>query len=71
MTALVDITALLDDADPESRRRGAQLVGHVAGAPAVQLLVRALGDTDWRVRKEAAAMAPGVEPRSSSACSPP
>ena len=35
----------------------------VSGPEAVALLALALGDGDWRVRKEAAAVAPSVEPR--------
>ena len=61
--APADVAALLDEGDPEARRRGAQLIGQVAGPDAAALLLRALGDTDWRVRKEAAAIAPSVEPR--------
>jgi HEAT repeat protein len=44
--------------DPEERRRG---VPRIATAPEEQqpgLLVRALGDKDWRVRKEAVGVAP-------------
>lgn len=63
MTTIGEVAALLDDRDPESRRRGAQLIGHVAGPVAAALLLRALGDADWRVRKEAAGIASSVEPR--------
>ncbi len=57
------VAALLDDADPEARRLGAQRIAEVGGEAAIPLLVRALGDDDWRVRKEAAAVAASVQPR--------
>jgi HEAT repeat protein len=62
-TAESEVLALLADVDPESRRRAALRIGELAGTEAVRLLARALGDADWRVRKEAAAVAPSVEPR--------
>jgi HEAT repeat protein len=49
--------------DPESRRIATQQIPRLRGAAATSLLIRALGDGDWRVRKEAANIAPGVEPR--------
>src|SRR5690606_9934778 len=43
--------------DPELRRRGVQLVPEVVGADRLRLLLLALGDSDWRVRKEAVTVA--------------
>jgi HEAT repeat protein len=57
------VIALLADADPESRRRGTQMISGLLGDDVVELLLRALGDVDWRVRKEAAALAATIEPR--------
>jgi HEAT repeat protein len=57
------IAKLLDEREPEARRLAAQQIPEVRGAPAGQLLLRALGDSDWRVRKEATAVAPSVESR--------
>ncbi len=58
------VAELLGDGDPEARRRGTQRLGELAGAEALRSLIRTLGDDDWRVRKEAAAVAGVVEPRS-------
>ena len=55
--------ALADD-DPEARRLAVQQLPEVHGAAGARLLVLALGDTDWRVRKEAAVAAPLHEARS-------
>ncbi len=49
--------------DPEVRRRATAELGRVHAADACDLLVRALGDDDWRVRKEAAGQAARMEPR--------
>jgi HEAT repeat protein len=54
---------LLDNPAPESRRRGAQQIGSLRGQEATTLLLRALGDEDWRVRKEAAAVARAIDSR--------
>jgi HEAT repeat protein len=53
----------LDLPDPESRRIATQQIARVRSPLATALLVRALGDEDWRVRKEGAKIASGVEPR--------
>lgn len=53
----------LDQPDPESRRIATQQIGRVRSPLATELLVRALGDEDWRVRKEGAKVASGIEPR--------
>ena len=57
------IAKLLDEHEPESRRLAAQQIADVRGSEAGELLLRALGDDDWRVRKEATAVAPSVESR--------
>ncbi len=54
---------LLQQAEPEARRVAVQQIAKVRGAEAAELLVRALGDEDWRVRKEAAAVAPSLNRR--------
>jgi HEAT repeat protein len=53
----------LGDKEPEVRRRAAQDIPLLPAPESCELLVIALGDEDWRVRKEAAAIAPKVEPR--------
>ncbi len=55
---------LLQQAEPEARRVAVQQIAKVQGREATELLMRALSDDDWRVRKEGAAVAPGLEPRS-------
>ncbi len=58
-----DIAALLADPSPEVRRRAAQTLAE-RDAPGVgELLLRALADEDWRVRKEAVSAAPIVPRR--------
>jgi HEAT repeat protein len=54
---------LLQQAEPEARRVAVQQIAKVRGRAATELLMRALADDDWRVRKEAAAVAPALEPR--------
>jgi HEAT repeat protein len=54
---------LLAQAEPEARRVAVQQITKVRGKEGAELLVRALGDDDWRVRKEAAHIAPVLEPR--------
>jgi HEAT repeat protein len=60
-----DIQRGLGSADPEERRRATALLSEQKIESAIPLLLRALGDEDWRVRKEAtvaaAAMAPSAE----------
>jgi HEAT repeat protein len=48
----------LGSEDPEERRRGVVSIVSAAEADQARLLVVALGDSDWRVRKEAAGIAP-------------
>jgi HEAT repeat protein len=57
------IAKLLDDPEPETRRLAAQKIAGVHGDEAAALLLRALGDSDWRVRKEATVAAASVEKR--------
>src|SRR5262249_25479890 len=57
------IAKLLDENEPESRRLAAQQIPRLRGPQAGELLLRALGDVDWRVRQEATAVAPSVETR--------
>lgn len=54
---------LLQQAEPEARRVAVQQIAKVRGASASDLLLHALGDDDWRVRKEAASVAPALERR--------
>lgn len=62
MTAIAGIEEKLESADPEERRRAAaELVDHGSDG-AVRLLLKALGDEDWRVRKEATAVATARAP---------
>lgn len=57
------VRARLLDAEPEVRRRAVQDVPQLPAPESCELLLVALGDEDWRVRKEAAATAARVEPR--------
>jgi HEAT repeat protein len=54
---------LLQQAEPEARRVAVQQIAKVRGSDAAELLLRALGDEDWRVRKEAAVVTPTIERR--------
>jgi HEAT repeat protein len=54
---------LLQQAEPEARRVAVKQIAKVRGHDAADLLLRALGDDDWRVRKDAAAVAPSLERR--------
>ncbi len=53
-------------ADPEVRRRAAQQVAQVPAPESFELLVLILGDSDWRVRKEATLAAVQLEPRTAA-----
>src|SRR5690606_9204338 len=60
-----DIESLLASRDPEERRQAtASLFGRASDSPAgaARLVLRALGDDDWRVRKEAVAAALALSP---------
>jgi HEAT repeat protein len=61
--AAVAVRWLLDQAEPEARRVAVQQIAKVRGREAPELLLRALGDEDWRVRKEATLVAPILERR--------
>jgi HEAT repeat protein len=54
---------LLQQAEPEARRVAVGQIAKVRGHDAAELLLRALGDEDWRVRKDAAAVASTLERR--------
>jgi HEAT repeat protein len=54
---LGEIESGLGSRDPEERRRATARLASEHGHIAVQLLLRALGDEDWRVRKEATEVA--------------
>ncbi|MGH7435041.1 MAG: HEAT repeat domain-containing protein, partial [Polyangiaceae bacterium] len=54
---------LLQQAEPEARRVAVQQIAKVQGQVATDLLMSALADEDWRVRKEGAAVAAALEPR--------
>ncbi len=54
---------LLQQAEPEARRVAVQQISKVQGREAPELLLSALGDDDWRVRKEATLVAPGLARR--------
>lgn len=51
------------DPEPEVRRIATKDIPKLPAPDAVDCLLVALGDADWRVRKEAANVAPRVEPR--------
>ncbi len=53
---------LLDQAEPEARRVAVQQIAKVRGREVPELLLRALGDDDWRVRKEGTLVAAALEP---------
>jgi HEAT repeat protein len=57
------VRARLEEAEPEVRRRAAQEIPALPAPESCELLLKALGDDDWRVRKEAASIATRVEPR--------
>jgi HEAT repeat protein len=52
---------LLDQAEPEARRVAVQQIAKVRGPEGHELLLRALGDDDWRVRKEGTLVAATIE----------
>lgn len=53
----------LAHADPEVRRVAAQRLVRLDGKSAAELVLQALGDDDWRVRKEAVAVAASLDGR--------
>jgi len=52
----------LGSADPEVRRRATAAIADVSSREAGDLMLRALGDSDWRVRKEASSVAAALGP---------
>jgi len=54
--------ALIGSEDPEERRRAALALGELEPALAAASLLVLLGDEDWRVRKEAVAVAQALAP---------
>jgi HEAT repeat protein len=54
---------LLQQAEPEARRVAVQQIPKVPGREAADLLKQALGDDDWRVRKDAASTAAALDRR--------
>jgi HEAT repeat protein len=54
---------LLEQSEPEARRVAVQQIAKVGGRDASDLLLRALADEDWRVRKEATSMAAALDHR--------
>ena len=55
--AVTAVSWLLKQAEPEARRLAAQQMVKVPGREVCDLLLIALADEDWRVRKEAAVVA--------------
>lgn len=62
MTVEIMLEAGLDSSDPEQRRLAVALLAQSRAPGTHQLIIRALGDDDWRVRKEAIAAAIEVGP---------
>jgi HEAT repeat protein len=60
---ITSVRARLGDLEPEVRRLATQEIPGLPAPDACDLLLVALADADWRVRKEAATMAAQVEPR--------
>jgi HEAT repeat protein len=54
---------LLEQAEPEARRVAVHQIAKVHGREAPELLLRALADDDWRVRKEGTLVAASLERR--------
>ncbi len=54
---------LLQQDEPEARRVAVRQIAKVEGREAPELLLCALGDDDWRVRKEATLVAPSLDHR--------
>ncbi len=60
-----EIARALASSDPEERRRAVSLIASLAIGEAVPLVLVALGDPDWRVRKEATVAARAFLPQES------
>ena len=63
--SLEALSQALASEEPEERRRAVAALALRGGEEAIELFVRALGDGDWRVRKEASALSVRVTPRAS------
>ena len=59
----IAVAWLLGQEEPEARRVAVQQLVKVRSGDVAELFVRALGDSDWRVRKEAASIATSLERR--------
>ncbi len=57
------VRSLLEHPEPETRRLGTQQIAELRAPDAAALLLKALADSDWRVRKEAASIARVLEDR--------
>ncbi len=64
MTTAAESKSLLASVDPEDRRRGVALLEGATSGERAQILVSAMADTDWRVRKEAVRVAIALVPAS-------
>lgn len=60
---IASLQKLLAAADPEARRAAVQRLAQIDDAQGPALLLTALGDADWRVRKDAAAVAQSMPRR--------
>ncbi|MDB4943996.1 MAG: repeat protein [Labilithrix sp.] len=60
---VASVRARLADPEPEVRRLATQEIPQLPAPESCELLMVALADADWRVRKEAGAAAPRIEPR--------
>lgn len=58
-----EVRAQLVDVEPEVRRLATQRLASIDAPDSCELLLVALADADWRVRKEAATVAARIEPR--------
>ena len=61
--AVTAVRWLLDQTEPEARRVAVRQIAKVRGRETPELLLRALSDDDWRVRKEGTLVAAALEPR--------
>lgn len=62
MRSLLEIDRCLRSPDPEERRRATTELGFHPPATVAGMLLGALGDEDWRVRKEAVGVCVGMAP---------
>jgi HEAT repeat protein len=64
VTVTTEIQREFDSADPELRRRATARIPSLDSEQVPSFIVRALGDADWRVRKEATQVAVSLGPSS-------